>query len=128
MPCWMAAADVEPHTCQCRACALRTTVAPKRGPWSCGPGPAAALLRAPPSTCFSIFKAAFHLCCFSSLLRRYGTRALEQLRRYFEGEIADVMSDDEEGAAANGGAAPAGNRSSNGPADVAQGEQHRWRG
>ncbi|PRW57974.1 N-acetyltransferase 10 [Chlorella sorokiniana] len=49
----------------------------------------------------------------------YGTRALEQLRRYYEGEIADVMSEDEEGAAA-GGAAPAGNRSSNGPAAAAQ--------
>lgn len=60
--------------------------------------------------------------------RRYGTRALEQLRRYFEGEIADVMSEDEDAAgAANGSAAPAGNRSSNGPAAAAQGERgRRW--
>jgi hypothetical protein len=47
----------------------------------------------------------------------YGTRALDQLRRYYEGQIADVMSDDE----ADGAAAPAGNRFSNGPAAAPQG-------
>jgi hypothetical protein len=57
--------------------------------------------------------------CTSTLtqpLRRYGTRAVDQLRQYYEGQIADVMSEDEEAAAA---AAPAGNRSSNGPAAAA---------
>ncbi|KAL4434095.1 hypothetical protein ABPG75_000536 [Micractinium tetrahymenae] len=47
----------------------------------------------------------------------YGTRVLDQLRRYYEGQIADVMSEDE-GVA---GAVPAGNRSSNGPASAPQG-------
>lgn len=49
--------------------------------------------------------------------RSYGTRALDQLRRYYEGQIADVMSEEE----GEGAAAPAGNRSSNGPAAAPQG-------
>jgi hypothetical protein len=52
---------------------------------------------------------------------RYGTRAVEQLQRYYQGQIADVMSEDEEAQRGAG----AGNRSSNGPAAAAQGAQRR---
>ena len=57
-------------------------------------------------------------CC------RYGTRAVEQLQRYYQGQISDVMSEDEE-AQRGAGAGPAGNRSSNGPAAAAQGARRR---
>jgi hypothetical protein len=56
-----------------------------------------------------------------SLLRSYGSRAVDQLRRYYEGQVTDVVSEGEEeegGEEASRGA----NGGASGPGGAAQGE------